>query len=124
MVNLCPRFDTNTDFPTLDQYARNVQLDDDGYVTDDATCDAFDEHGKDNGKLTVIEDSLEWHNLFVGQYTLGDIQFKNFININSMVGLYWKVRHQISDVAQRRDVLHLFLVRVNSKTKVTAGLKS
>ena len=82
-----------------------MQLDDDGYVTDDATCDAFDEHGNDNGKLTVIEDSLEWHNLFVGQYTLGDIQFKNFININSMIGLYWKVRHQIPDAARGRDVL-------------------
>jgi hypothetical protein len=70
------------------QYSRNVRLDENGFVL--GGCGEFDEEGRDNGKLTVVEGSLEFHHLFVGQYSLGDFMFKNFISVNNMVCLYWK----------------------------------
>eukprot|EP00937_MAST-01D_sp_MAST-1D-sp2_P007037 g7037.t1 len=56
------------------QYPRNVRLDADGYA-DLATCGEFKPDGSDNGAVPphAIEDSLEFHQLFVGQYTMGDV---------------------------------------------------
>merc|ERR1719361_3275439 len=55
------------------QFPRNVQRDDNGFVIRNAkgerpSCDEFTENGEDNGKASVIEDQLEWHNLYVGGY--------------------------------------------------------
>jgi hypothetical protein len=47
---------------------------------------------KDNG-LTVaniVEDHVDWHNVFVGQYNLGDISYKGLISVNNDNGMYWK----------------------------------
>lgn len=55
----------------------------------------------------TIEDSLEWHNLFVGQYSLGDFQFKGLINVNSMVGLYWKRSKNFAEIGSGTGIAHL-----------------
>ena len=36
----------------------------------------FDKEGNDNGLTTVIEDQLDYHNIFTGGYDFGDFHFK------------------------------------------------
>ena len=36
----------------------------------------FDKNGNDNGYTTVIEDQLDYHNIFTGGYDFGDFHFK------------------------------------------------
>ena len=42
------------------------------------SCNQFTRDGKDNGlnPANVIEDQFDWHNVFTGQYYMGDISYK------------------------------------------------
>jgi hypothetical protein len=73
------------------QFSRNVSLDADGKLlnNDRTSCAEFTSSGSDNGFLTVIEDSLEYHQLFLGQYSLGDFQYKGLVTVNSGANMYW-----------------------------------
>jgi len=73
------------------QFPRRVVLDASGYVADWQTCGVVDPlTGADNGALTVVQDSLEYHSLFVGHYSLGDVSFVGLKSINNGHHLYWK----------------------------------
>jgi parallel beta-helix repeat protein len=72
------------------QYSRNVTRDADGYITDFASCDITTKDGTDNGLLSVIEDQFEWHQGFIGQYSLGDIQYLRYTSVNNGNPMYWK----------------------------------
>ena len=73
------------------QFSRNVSLDADSKLlnNDRTSCAEFTSSGSDNGFLTVIEDSLEYHQLFLGQYSLGDFQYKGLVTVNSGANMYW-----------------------------------
>ena len=77
----CRRFGVYPD----NQHPRMLKRDADGYVTDWASCDEFTSDGGDNGvsPANVIEDSFEWHNMFVGAYALGDMQYRNLVSVNN-----------------------------------------
>ena len=69
------------------QQSRNLQRDEYGFVIgydsgELKSCEQFAEDGSDNGKISVIEDHLDWHNVYTGGYEMTDIQFKNLITIN------------------------------------------
>lgn len=65
-----------------------MSRDSDGFVTDTSSCDAFTAAGEDNGVLAVVRDSLEYHNMFVGHYTLGDVQFDRYVGVWNWHGMY------------------------------------
>ena len=75
------------------QYSRNVTFDEDGRLMnrDRSVCDATRADGTDNGFLSVVEESVEWHQQFIGQYSLGDFQYRNYTCVNSGTCMYWKV---------------------------------
>ena len=69
------------------QQSRNLQRDEYGFVIgydsgELKSCEQFAEDGSDNGKISVIEDHLDWHNVYTGGYEMTDIQFKNLITVN------------------------------------------
>eukprot|EP00931_Biecheleriopsis_adriatica_P093048 TRINITY_DN667_c0_g1_i1.p1 TRINITY_DN667_c0_g1~~TRINITY_DN667_c0_g1_i1.p1 ORF type:complete len:1526 (+),score=218.47 TRINITY_DN667_c0_g1_i1:80-4579(+) len=73
------------------QYPRNLQRDVDGYVLHNReSCKWFTADGRDNGVVNEVRDEFNWHNPFVGQYAIGDIQFINYTSINNGHALYWK----------------------------------
>ena len=73
------------------QFPRKLKRDGDGYLIDKASCNAFTFDGRDNGKLSVMEDLFEWRNGATGQYSAGDTQFKRLLSINQGSGMCWKV---------------------------------
>ena len=38
----------------------------------------------------MVADGIDYFNPFVGQYTLGDVQYLRFHSINNLHGMYWK----------------------------------
>lgn len=76
------------------QYPRKVRRDADGYLLPGEDCAEFAADGSDNGLLAIIEDSIEYHSIFVGHYTLGDVQFKNLTSFYNSHAMYWKVMMQ------------------------------
>ncbi|KAJ1626510.1 hypothetical protein T492DRAFT_910036 [Pavlovales sp. CCMP2436] len=91
------------------QYPRNVERDENGFVSDWASCDEFKADGTDNGKLAIVEDSLEYHSIFVGHYTLGDVQFKNFVSVWNSHAMYWKVGKNFAGTDRPHVVDSLFV---------------
>ena len=66
----CNRFGLYLDH----QYPRNVRIDEDGFLLDKDSCKWFTLDGSDNGVVNEIRDEVNWHNTYVGQYAIGDIQ--------------------------------------------------
>ena len=79
------------------QFSRNVTFDEDGRLVnrDRSVCDETLPNGADNGFLSVVDSSVEWHQQFIGQYSLGDFQYRNYTCVNSGTCMYWK---QVSGV--------------------------
>ena len=73
----CNRFGLYLDH----QYPRNVKIDEDGLLVDKDSCDWFTPEGRDNGFVNEVRDELNWHNTYVGQYAIGDIQFINYTSV-------------------------------------------
>lgn len=94
------------------QYSRNVTFDSDGKLVnlDRSVCDATRPDGTDNGFLSVIDQSIEWHQLFIGQYSLGDFQYKNYTCVNSGTCMYWKVGKNFANdlTTQHIDEAYVF----------------
>lgn len=80
-----------------DQNPKRLSRDGDGYVTDMKQCNPFDSNGNDQGFVVEIHDDVNWHNGFVGQYALGDIQFVNFTSVNNYHAMYWKASKNFVD---------------------------
>merc|ERR1712107_367394 len=68
-------------------------------VTDMASCREFTSDGRDNGLVpaNVVEDEFDWHNLFVGQYSMGDIGLVRYTSINNHHPIYWKDSKNFAD---------------------------
>mmetsp|Transcript_35303 Transcript_35303/g.94015 ORF Transcript_35303/g.94015 Transcript_35303/m.94015 type:complete len:1048 (-) Transcript_35303:226-3369(-) len=103
----CHRFGVYPD----NQHPRMLKRDANGYVTDWASCDEFTSDGQDNGvsPANVIEDSFEWHNMFVGAYSLGDVQYRNLVSVNNAHPLYWKTSKNFADGRLHHIVDSVFL---------------
>jgi len=95
VVHDCNRFGLYLD----NQYPRNLKRDEDGMVTDMASCQEFTSDGRDNGLVpaNVVEDEFDWHNLFVGQYSLGDVGLVRYTSINNHHPIYWKDSKNFAD---------------------------
>ena len=79
-------------------YPRNLQYTEDGELSL-ASASMFTEDGLDNGQApyAVVEDGLDWHNDLMGQYALGDVQYRNHVSVNNLVNLYWKTTKNFVD---------------------------
>ena len=55
--------------------------------------------GADSGVVpaNVVEDELDWHNEFVGQYVLTDVRYVRYVGINNMHCMYWKSSKKFAD---------------------------
>jgi len=95
VVHDCNRFGFYLD----NQYPRNIQRDSNGYVTDMSTCDEFTANGQDNGIVpaNLVEDQFDWHNTFVGHYSLGDVSFVRYTSVNNHHAMYWKEGKNFAD---------------------------
>lgn len=74
----CNRFGLYLDH----QYPRNVKVDEDGFLLDKDSCEWFTADGADNGVVNEVRDEVNWHNTYVGQYAIGDIQFINYTSVS------------------------------------------
>lgn len=80
------------------QYPRNLERDADGYVVNNReSCKWFTPDGRDNGVVNEVRDEFNWHNVFVGQYAIGDIQFVNYTSVNNGHAMYWKQGKNFAD---------------------------
>jgi hypothetical protein len=83
----------------------NRTVENDGFVVDRqdcfdgkwCSCSPLTEDGEDRGAPGVIEDELDFANLFTGQYSAGDVQWKGLHSINNLHGLYWKQTKPFAD---------------------------
>lgn len=63
----------------------------DGFVEDWSGCqNQFTPDGRDLGAPAIVADGLDWANLFVGAYGMGDVQMLRYHSINNGHGFYWK----------------------------------
>lgn len=65
-------------------------LDTNGLIVNKNTCAAFDEKGDDRGLPQVVSYNVDYSNVFVGQYSLGDIQYRHHTSIFNNNLIYWK----------------------------------
>lgn len=81
------------------QMPRMLKRDDNGMLvtfpdggTDWSSCDELTPDGKDNGvyPANVIEDQLDYHNTFVGQYAMTDVEYRRYTGVNNRHCMYWK----------------------------------
>eukprot|EP00756_Hemistasia_phaeocysticola_P016414 Hpha_TRINITY_DN15474_c0_g7::TRINITY_DN15474_c0_g7_i1::g.173755::m.173755 len=87
------------------QYPRNVVQDQDGYVVGhnaggawyNTACSPFKTDGSDNGKTTYVQDHLDYHHTFVGQYNVGDVTFVRYDGVNVEMPMYWKKSKNSAD---------------------------
>eukprot|EP00440_Ansanella_granifera_P037063 gb/GFBE01040220.1/.p1 GENE.gb/GFBE01040220.1/~~gb/GFBE01040220.1/.p1 ORF type:complete len:1500 (+),score=225.46 gb/GFBE01040220.1/:1-4500(+) len=79
------------------QFPRRLERDEDGYVVNRESCKWFTPDGRDNGFVNEIRDEFNWHNIYVGQYAMGDIQFINFTSVNNAHAMYWKQSKNFAD---------------------------
>ena len=94
----CNRFGTYPD----NQYPRQVLRDDNGYVVGHerqqmVSCNEFKADGSDNGQVCFVDDSVDWHNMFIGQYSSGDISYRRSWSVNNQHQLYWKLSKNMAD---------------------------
>jgi len=106
------------------QRPRNLERDTNGFVIDMGSCSEFTEDGRDNGLVpaNVIEDQFDWHNDFVGQYSMGDIAFRRFISVNNAHDLYWKESKNFADGVSHHVRDSLFLSDPNDDTIIKIAL--
>eukprot|EP00443_Scrippsiella_acuminata_P042009 CAMPEP_0115286310 /NCGR_PEP_ID=MMETSP0270-20121206/61878_1 /TAXON_ID=71861 /ORGANISM="Scrippsiella trochoidea, Strain CCMP3099" /LENGTH=1525 /DNA_ID=CAMNT_0002703355 /DNA_START=436 /DNA_END=5010 /DNA_ORIENTATION=+ len=79
------------------QYPRNLDRDKNGFVR--GGCPEFTTDGKDNGVVpaNVVEDEFDYHNIFVGVYSLGDVSFVRYVSLNNAHSFYWKTSKNFAD---------------------------
>eukprot|EP00933_Yihiella_yeosuensis_P025705 TRINITY_DN19943_c0_g1_i1.p1 TRINITY_DN19943_c0_g1~~TRINITY_DN19943_c0_g1_i1.p1 ORF type:complete len:922 (-),score=111.75 TRINITY_DN19943_c0_g1_i1:29-2410(-) len=81
------------------QHPRRLLRDSNGMLIDVNSCEEFTKDGKDNGvnPANVVEDEFDWHNEFVGQYTMGDVEYRRYVSVNNFHGMYWKHSKNFAD---------------------------
>jgi len=104
----CQRFGMYPD----NQHPRDLIRDEDGYIrfglktldqnlifgladqsqtktikSDWDSCNYFKEDGSDNGYTSFIKNHFDWHVMFVGQYSVGDISYVGLKSVNNAHGL-------------------------------------
>jgi len=81
------------------QYPRNLIRDSNGYVEDAGSCSEFTTEGADNGLVpaNMIEDGLDWHNMYSGGLGLGDVSFVRLSVVNNGRGFIWKESKNFAD---------------------------
>ena len=84
---LGPNFPRNTD----------ETVESDGAVGDRGSCAGFTAVGADNGVSTLLSENVDYGNVFVGQYDLGDIQYAHHTALESNNLMYWKTTKNAAD---------------------------
>ncbi|CAK9057639.1 Cell surface hyaluronidase (Cell migration-inducing hyaluronidase 2) (Transmembrane protein 2) [Durusdinium trenchii] len=106
------------------QMPRNLERDSNGFVVDMGSCGEFTQDGRDNGlsPANVIEDQFDWHNDFVGQYSMGDVAFLRFVSVNNAHDMYWKESKNFADGVSHHIKDSLFLTDPNDDTVLKVAL--
>jgi len=68
-----------------------------GVITDRTTCNAFDASGNDRGLPQQVRYNVDYDNVFVGQYSLGDVQHAYHTSIHNNELMYWKETKNFAD---------------------------
>jgi hypothetical protein len=68
-----------------------------GFNIDQTLCEGFDEEGYTRGQPSAIVNNVDYDNAFVGQYNVGDIQYKGHISISNLNLIYWKESKNFED---------------------------
>ena len=50
------------------------------------SCNYFKADGSDNGYTSYIKNHFDWHVMFVGQYSVGDISYVGLKSVNNAHG--------------------------------------
>ena len=66
-----------------------------GYIP--ITCQAFTPAGLDNGYAVVLSNNVDYDNVFVGGYSVGDVQYHAHIAQNNNNNIYWKESKNFAD---------------------------
>jgi len=87
------------------------------------SCNAFTRpDGKDNGFVSVIKNDFNYHNMFVGGYSIGDIEFDGLLSVNNLNNGYWKRSKNFAEPG-RYHVKNSFFLADPSKFKIMNKLK-
>lgn len=62
-----------------------------------ATCAGFTDTGEDRGFGFRISDNVDFDNVFVGQYDVGDLQYANHLSVRNNNLMYWKTTKNFHD---------------------------
>ena len=65
--------------------------------TNNTDCAPFDEEGYDRGSPALLWNNVDYHNAFVGAYSMGDVQFRNHISIDNNNLIYHKESKNFAD---------------------------
>jgi hypothetical protein len=71
-------------------------------------CPAFDKNGNDLGFPATIVDNVDYHNQFVGSYSMGDIQFAQHTSFDNDNLLYWKDTKNFADGCSSHHIDNTF----------------
>ena len=63
-------------------------------LSDWNSCNYFKEDGSDNGYTSFVRNHFDWHVMFVGQYSVGDISYVGLKSVNNAHGLGFQVSHR------------------------------
>ncbi len=72
-------------------------LESNGFNVDKYLCEGFDSDGITRGLSQAIVNNLDYHNVFVGQYGVGDLQYKQHTSISNNNLIYWKMTKNFED---------------------------
>jgi hypothetical protein len=72
-------------------------LETNGFNKNQALCKSFDSKGNTNGLPTAILNHVDYDNIFVGQYQVGDIQYRGHVSLNNKNLIYWKETKNFED---------------------------
>ena len=62
-----------------------------------SSCDAFTSTGLDNGFPVVLQNNVDYDNVFVGGYSYADVQYRGHIALNNLNNVYWKETKNFAD---------------------------
>ena len=68
-----------------------------GYVTDRQTCQGFKADGSENAVSVAFSSNVDYHNVFVGAYDMGDVQYLRHTSIENNNLAYWKTTKNMAD---------------------------
>ena len=78
--------------------------------SDWSSCDYFKEDGSDNGYTSFIRNHFDWHVMFVGQYSVGDISYEGLKSVNNAHGQGYSLDLFIQTIWSNYDIIYIAII--------------